>query len=372
MLKAILVDDEIRALDILEIFLDDISTIQIIAKCTSAEELFESDLLSEADVLFLDVEMPRINGILTAKRIKKDNKDITIVFVTAHSNYAIEAFDVESIDYLLKPINKKRLKTTVERLYRKHNVNESIFEDELEIQCFGDFMVKNITNGEILQWRTLKTKELMALLVNKLGQGVERDVIIDNLWHQFDFKKGKSNLHTTVSYLNKSLRDIHINKGVIFNDGKYYLEASIGKCDLYDFYDLFKKVNRLDKDDIYIYEKIKDADPESYFNFIGSNWIYIEKEKLINNLNKVHQSMSIIYKNRRDIKKLQSCYEKIIKLNPYNENIYIEIIKLHISNNNRLEALHTYNELRNLLIKEIGVEPEIEIRKIIDEMKVNM
>ncbi len=67
-------------------------------------------------VAFLDVEMPGMNGLEIAQLLKQWHNNIYIVFVTAYRDYAVQAFEIQSLDYLLKPISKSRLETTINRI----------------------------------------------------------------------------------------------------------------------------------------------------------------------------------------------------------------------------------------------------------------
>ncbi|MCT4621658.1 MAG: response regulator [Marinisporobacter sp.] len=109
MLKAILIDDENIALKELTCLLSELEEVEIIGSFSDPfEGFFHIDLL-QPDVIFLDIDMPQINGIYLAEQIFKKQKNIHIVFVTAFNDYAIQAFELNAIDYLLKPTSLERL-----------------------------------------------------------------------------------------------------------------------------------------------------------------------------------------------------------------------------------------------------------------------
>lgn len=91
---------------------------------------------NRADVIFLDIEMPDINGIELATRILDLQKNINIVFVTAYNQYAVEAFRLNALDYLMKPVSADRLKET---LYRIMERKIPAPFGRLSIRCFGRF-----------------------------------------------------------------------------------------------------------------------------------------------------------------------------------------------------------------------------------------
>lgn len=117
---AILVDDENIALDVLQEVLESISSIDVIEKYTSPTRFLEEVSIKKPDIVFLDIQMPVINGFDVAEEIIQMNIDTMIVFVTAYDEYAIKAFEINAIDYILKPISRERLESTVNRIIKNN------------------------------------------------------------------------------------------------------------------------------------------------------------------------------------------------------------------------------------------------------------
>jgi len=110
----IIVDDEAIAREIIASHVAQIETIKVIAQCKNAIEAFNFISNNKVDLIFLDINMPEISGISFAKAI---NKDIKIIFTTAYRDYAVEGFDLQAVDYLLKPIAFERLLQAVNRYF---------------------------------------------------------------------------------------------------------------------------------------------------------------------------------------------------------------------------------------------------------------
>jgi len=114
MVRAIIVDDEKFCIEVLEELLaTHCPLIQVVATCQSAEEGMEAARNHEPDLLFLDIEIPRINGFDMLKKLLPFHFDV--IFTTAYDNYAIRAFKYSALDYLLKPIDADDLKAAVEK-----------------------------------------------------------------------------------------------------------------------------------------------------------------------------------------------------------------------------------------------------------------
>lgn len=126
-INCIIVDDEPVAREILENHLSRIESVNIVASCKSAMEAFSIINSKTIDLIFLDINMPEIGGLSFAQSI---NNNIKIIFTTAYREYAINGFDLQAVDYLLKPISFERLLQAVNK-YRNENTNvatQSSFE----------------------------------------------------------------------------------------------------------------------------------------------------------------------------------------------------------------------------------------------------
>ena len=116
MIRALLVDDEAPARSELRYLLAAHSEVQVVGEAASAPEALELARDLRYDVVFLDVEMPGLTGLEAAPLVQERRDPPAIVFVTAHAEYAVDAFAVEAFDYLLKPVDPERLARVVERL----------------------------------------------------------------------------------------------------------------------------------------------------------------------------------------------------------------------------------------------------------------
>ena len=118
-IRAILIDDELACTETLAIELGAYCPdVEVIAKCNSPQEGIKLIENLKPDLVFLDIEMPWMNGFELLEKL--DNIDFSVIFVTAYDQFAIKAFRVSAIDYLLKPIDKKELIEAIEKVKRLH------------------------------------------------------------------------------------------------------------------------------------------------------------------------------------------------------------------------------------------------------------
>lgn len=125
-MRVILIDDEQLALEVLEIQLKKIKDVEIIDKYTDPYRAFEEIERLNIDVVFLDMEMGSIHGLEFAERLMTKFNDLEVIFVTAHPQFALEAFEVNAIDYLLKPVRMERLEKSIAKLQEKVQLYQKI------------------------------------------------------------------------------------------------------------------------------------------------------------------------------------------------------------------------------------------------------
>ena len=114
MLKALIVDDEELARRGLDIRLQKFDDVRVCGECRNGREAIDAVREQAPDIVFLDVQMPGIDGFEVLRRLSGSDMPI-IIFVTAYDEFALKAFEANALDYLLKPINDERLATAIER-----------------------------------------------------------------------------------------------------------------------------------------------------------------------------------------------------------------------------------------------------------------
>lgn len=205
-MRAILVDDEVLALDFLERQLNKISDIEVIGKFTSFELDLVESIINQVDILFLDIEMPEMNGMVLAKKLVQLNPQLAIIFVSAHNDYASEAFELNAIDYLLKPVKVHRLQKTLERLKHIHKDKSFQLNIPLKVNVCRELTFESSPyQYENVFWRTAKTRELFLYLLQHRNKTIRKASIIDFLWQDVEVEKAYSQLYTTIYYMRKAL-----------------------------------------------------------------------------------------------------------------------------------------------------------------------
>ena len=128
-LRAIIVDDENLARRGLSLRLQHIPQVEVIAECTNGAEALKAIAELDPDLVFLDIQMPGMDGFEVISHLQADTMPM-IVFVTAFDEYAVDAFKVHAVDYVLKPIDEERLQEAVDRALAHREHQESAVSKE--------------------------------------------------------------------------------------------------------------------------------------------------------------------------------------------------------------------------------------------------
>jgi DNA-binding LytR/AlgR family response regulator len=183
MLNVLIVDDEPLALDVLETYIGQMSELKLVQRCTNALEANEALKNHSIDLMFIDIQMPQLTGIDFVKTLSDPPM---IVFTTAYPNYAIQGFDLNALDYLLKPISLERFMKAVNRAVEHHaamhrdpaaasgglsdgadfffvkadkKLVKVNFDDIVYIEGLKDYVIIRLLNSRIITLQTMKSLE---------------------------------------------------------------------------------------------------------------------------------------------------------------------------------------------------------------------
>ncbi len=220
-MNCLIVDDEPIAQDILKDFVSRVEFLNLIQTCSNSNEAFNSIQENQIDLIFLDINMPGIDGMALAKIIPKE---IHVIFTTAYREFAIEGFDLEAADYLLKPIAFDRFLKAVSKV--KNSSNQPISTDSEFIFVRQDRKMEKVGFDEIsyiesysdylkihLKGKTLVVRESMNNFFQKLPQSkfirfhrsfIGRLGAIESYTHEYIQIAGKA-LTISRSYKNEVL-----------------------------------------------------------------------------------------------------------------------------------------------------------------------
>ncbi len=283
------VDDEIHVLERFERMASSWTELDLCGLFETGEQLLNYLKDNRLDAVFLDIEMPGVNGLQLSEQIQNLNENIEIIFVTAFNQYAVEAFELQAMDYIMKPLTEERLGKTIRRLLKTDRI--STYTEKLFIQCFGEFDI--YLNGEALTWKNSKAKEVFAFLVHKNGVPVNWEKIAAAVWPDYNSEKAQTNFHATTYLLRKRLAEAGLSGILDSVRGNYRILKDKVDCDVYQLEEMLKKNIIKSKEDLRLLEGLTQ---KGYMEGNGYDWAYPRAAELDEMCQRVKTSMRKIKK----------------------------------------------------------------------------
>ncbi|WP_308753456.1 response regulator [uncultured Anaerotruncus sp.] len=228
-MRYLAVDDEAFALDDLEEALREVDPEYKLARFTMPSEALDYAACAPVNVAFLDVELGSTSGLVLAKKLKDLRPRTSIIFVTAHEQYALGAIRLHATGYLLKPVTADDIRRELTFLYE-----EGRMQKKVRVKTFGGFDV--YVDGRPLTFHRSKTKELLAYLVDRRGASVTSGEACAVLWEEKSAGPvQKSYLRTVTSDLRATLRDAGVEEILVKGHDWLAIVPSRLDCDSYRF-----------------------------------------------------------------------------------------------------------------------------------------
>lgn len=363
MIRVLLIDDEDDALDLLEILLGQIGGVEVVGRYANPLQAIKALAQLPVDAVFLDNQMPGMKGTEVARAIRETLPRIPIVFTTAYAEYAVEAFEIQSTDYLLKPFTKERLQHAVER------VKQSLAAFALEalrhtdipisVHCLGGFHIQLPDQGNrMLSWKTRKERELCAYLVHHEGKPANTASIIEALWPGYDLDKAKTYLYTCLSYLRKSLADYRIPIQINKTDQGFIAACDGATIDVTVFEHLLRIAISEEEADERLYDRMNRMYKGEYMEACDYGWAAAKqleiKAAYIRSLRKWYAR----FRSQDQMALAVDSLQRVLTLAPDSEGDGRELIGLHLESGNRSEALRVYQQLEQAVRVQLGAELE--------------
>lgn len=246
MIRAIIVDDEKHAIITLEHLLKKFEEVEILTTIQDSTQAKEIILEKKPDLLFLDIEMPNLNGFELLQEF--ETLDFKVVFTTAYDQYAIKALKINALDYLLKPIDPTELRTALDKY-----LNDQIFTSDEQISHLNQFKINQMSETLALSTQKglifIKIKDVMYFeadgsythvvmntgeqhLVSKSLANFE-EVLLDNPLFFRSHKSNLVNLNSIKQYIRGEGGEL-----IMINDKSIVLSRNKKQ----EFLNLFKKI----------------------------------------------------------------------------------------------------------------------------------
>jgi Response regulator containing CheY-like receiver and SARP domains len=364
MIKAIVVDDEWYNLEEISGLVEETGFMRVEKKYQYPLKVLEEVADISPQVAFIDVEMPEMDGITLAEKLLEKNPSMIVAFITAWDQYAVQAFDLNALDYVMKPIKLERFNRMIEKIRNEIRVKDPLQSIALRIKCFGQ--LETSIGGIPVKWERAKAEELFAYLLMKHGSYVHKDEIIQDLWPGYEYAKALPILQTSICKIRNVFSQIKKEVTLNYIGSKYGLSINNSECDYFEVERALSDYRDGDKATYAAVEKACTLFGRGLLTNQGYIWS-IEKDeelrkKLVMVLKKIISAYSIEANNAIVLKFLRLLTE----LAPYEEEANYRLLMTLEELGEYQEVSSHYKWLEKVLKDDYGTVPSGRITGLVN------
>lgn len=374
MIRTYMIDDELPAIEELQYLLQSYPEVEVLGHFQ--DPLAALDGIDKPDLVFMDIDMPHINGIELALRMQGKHPGTVVVFVTAYSDYSLDAFRAYPLDYILKPVDPERFSHTMERVTELHRLRALDRNDEgaFRIRCLGKFEIsRNGAEMETMKLSNRKLKELFAYLIYRYGKPVTRGELLDLLFEGLDDKKTVNYLHVTLYNIRNMLESFGIPCSLILIKENYTTEIAQGVCDYVDFTTFVKSNASIGAENALLAEKMAHTYLGAYLEEEDYPWAVETREWLESEYEKLLSRLAEYHAHTGKPGRAETLLNELIEYNPLSEEGNNGLLDLYMESARHNDYIKHLRRYAKVLKEELGETPEaryiLHYKRLIENLK---
>ncbi|WP_343186911.1 response regulator [Anoxynatronum sibiricum] len=362
MIRAIVVDDEWYNLEESSDFIDKTESFHVVGKYQNPLMALEEIEMTAPQVAFIDIDLPEMDGITLAEKLLETNAALIIVFITSYNQYAVQAFDINAIDYILKPIKAERFQRMVEKIKNEIGAQSQESATIFHIRVFGKLMVTIGDNP--VKWQRTKAKELFAYLLMEQGHYIHKEKIIEDLWPEHDQEKALQILQTSVCKIRNLFSSIKKSVQLNYSDNSYCLWITEGVSDYFHVTQALSSFNRENTATYTAVEKAGILFAKGFLAEEGYLWATGKDQQLREDLLIALKEMMNAYSTRGCEEATVRVLKGITKLAPFDEDLNYRLMNIYQKTGNAVAAFNHYQWLERTLEEEYDATPSKRIKDL--------
>lgn len=369
-MRTIIIDDERPSLELLKRIIGKNRHLEIVGEFIDGIDAIEQIETLLPDVIFTDIEMTYLNGIDFASMVRREREDVQLVFVTAYENYALEAFEVNAVNYILKPITEESLNKTVERLLKYYVPQEEplLQQKRKKIISLGSFQVYGSEEGSQVRWPTSKAKELFAYFLHEKEKELDKWQLCDILWPDAAPEKASHSLHSAMNRMKGALRDAGIETSIECKNGRYRLDLQGIFWDAEEIISYLKRNPVVTRANVFKFEKTLELYQGELFGTEDYVWAEAHRESIKQCCQSAREQIAEYYMSGGNYHQAEKHFLNIIEDDPGDEKSAVRLMELYCLTGNKVLLMNCYSRLADYLKKELHIEPKESTKKLYQEL----
>lgn len=366
-MKVLIVDDEPAMLFAMERMLSTMQDVELVGSFQQAEEALDFVRNGHVDLAFLDIKIAKDDGLELARRLRSLRAGLDIVFTTSHSEFALHAYDVYPLDYMVKPISRKRLAQTVAQAAGRRSASSEdaggLALNRLTVRGLGCFEAGSKQAGAV-KWMSKKSMELFAYLLVNRGRSVTKIRILEDIFPERPLKNAEVYLHTAVYQLRKALSPHGCKEMVVSAQEQYRVDLGQADVDFIQFEQGVKELTEINAANVQAAIELEKQFAGGLFENDSFVWATVEQERLAILYDSFAKRLVVWLMDRNQFREAAQIARRLVSRNEYEEECNLLLLHVYGVAGDRQSLHHHYEHYRQLLLQELGLLPSPAVQQL--------
>jgi two-component SAPR family response regulator len=369
-MKVLIVDDEPAMLLAMKRLLSHMEGVELVGSFRNASEALTFVRDRDVDLAFLDIQIAADDGLELARSLRSVCSDLDIVFTTSHAEYAIDAYDVYPLDYMVKPISRIRLAQTIARAAGRRNspLNHAggSVTNRLTVRGLGCLDVVSDEAGAV-KWMSKKSMELFAYLLVNRGRSVAKVRILEDIFPEMPYKNAETYLNTAVYQLRKALSLHGLKEMVISAQEQYRVELDHADVDFIQFEQGVEELSEINAANEATAIELEKRFEGELFEDKSFAWVTSERERLAIMYDSFATRLAIWLLDRKRYREAVQIARRIVSRNEFEEESNFLLLNIYGAMGDRQSFHNYYERYAQLLLQELGLQPSEKFRHLYEQ-----
>jgi two-component SAPR family response regulator len=337
--------------------------VELVGSCRNAAEALAVTRDTDVELAFLDIKIAADDGLELARSLRLIRPELDIVFTTSHADYALQAYDVYPLDYMVKPISRMRLAQTIARaagskhsLSSSHAGDSASNHDRLTVRGLGCFEVSSKRAGAV-KWISKKSMELFAYLLVHRGRGVAKNQIIEDIFEEMPLKNAETYLHTAVYQLRKALTPHGFKEMVISAQEQYRVDLNKADVDFIAFEQGIEGLAEMNIENEAAAIEMEKRFAGELFEDKLFAWSSMERERLAMMYDSLAARLASWLLTRKRYREAAQIAKRIVSRNEFEEESHLLLLNIFGAMGDRQSLHNAYWQYKQSLLRELGLQP---------------
>ncbi|MBO9606934.1 MAG: response regulator [Paenibacillaceae bacterium] len=375
-MNVIVIDDEPAMHLIMRKMLEKLPEVQVagvFADTQTASAFLDGN--GDVQLAFVDISMPRESGLSFAARMEAKGLPMQIIFVTSHKEFAVKAYELSVLDYLVKPVSQERLERAVNRAIASRREWQepqpaNAGGGRLAVTVLGDVAVGNEAGR--VKWISRKSAELFAYLLLHRGKSVPRARLVADIFAGMAEGSAVSGLNAAAQQLRQSLEPLRLHDAVRSESNGYALELGEASVDAAAFEQATAKLQTIGPERIDEALRVERMYTGDLFGNRAYVWAVHETERLAERYESFVTRLAETLLDRSEPAAASKLLVKLHARNPLDESTVRLLMRVHAASRDKKALTAQYADYARLLGRELGIRPEQELALFYDSLVAGM